>query len=171
MYKISFALIAVLLIVLSGIYESPAEAIENSMEITEEKAIVQEIVVDDEPIVEEIEIEVISSEERDLIERVVAAEARGEPYKGIVAVAQVIKDRGDLWDMSYRDVVLAKGQFAPPYKGEISDDVKEAVQRVFCESLRATKEPITHFHSKTVHPYWADEKELILEIGDHKFYY
>ncbi len=108
--------------------------------------------------------------ERELIERVVAAEARGEEYIGMVAVAQTIKDRGDLWGMTYTEVVKAPNQYAPPYKGNVSEEVKQAVSDVFDNGYRAFEEPITHFHSGS-EPYWASEKVNRGTIGRHKFYY
>ena len=108
--------------------------------------------------------------ERELIERVVAAEARGEEYIGMVAVAQTIKDRGDLWGMTYTEVVNAPNQYAPPYSGTISDEVKQAVSDVFDNGCRAFEEPITHFHSGSA-PYWANEKVNRGTIGRHSFYY
>lgn len=114
---------------------------------------------------------VLGAYERDLIERVVAAEARGEEYKGKIAVAQTIKDRGDLWGMSYEEVVLSPGQYAAPYKGEKSDEVKNAVSEVFDYGARAFEEPTTHFHAEGVNPSWASEKVSRGQIGRHKFYY
>ena len=67
------------------------------------------------------ESEALTGEARDIIERVVAAEARGEDLQTMMAVAQVIKDRSDLWGMHPVDVVFADGQFAKPYEGEISE--------------------------------------------------
>lgn len=113
----------------------------------------------------------LSASERDLIERVVASEARGEEYKGKIAVAQTIKDRGDLWGMTYTEVVKAPNQYAPPYKGEVSEEVKQAVSEVFDYGARAFEEPTTHFHAEGVNPSWASEKVSRGMIGRHRFYY
>ena len=114
---------------------------------------------------------VLTDTERELIERVVAAEARGDTLEGIIAVAQVIKNRGDLWAMSYVDVVEARGQFAKPYQGEINDYVKLAVLMVFDYGVIVCDKPITHFHNNYVSPTWAQEKECYGKIGAHYFYY
>lgn len=87
-----------------------------------------------------------------------------------MAVAQVIKDRSDLWDMHPVDVVLAESQFARPYDGEISDEVKLAVANVFDGGVRVFQDPVTHFYSGP-DPYWIDEKVNRGSIGCHKFYY
>lgn len=111
----------------------------------------------------------LTQEEREIIERVVAAEARGETLKGQMAVANVIKDRAELWNMTPEEVVTAKGQFAEPYQGEISEDTKLAVEIIFDKGIRVFKEPVTHFASNN--PWWAESKTVIGSIGVHTFYY
>lgn len=111
----------------------------------------------------------LTQEEREIIERVVAAEARGETLKGQMAVANVIKDRAELWNMTPTEVVTAKGQFAKPFQGEISEDTKLAVEIIFDKGIRVFKEPVTHFASNN--PWWAEHKAIIGKIGVHTFYY
>jgi spore germination cell wall hydrolase CwlJ-like protein len=111
----------------------------------------------------------LTSEEREIIERVVAAEARGETLKGQMAVANVIKDRAELWNMTPTEVVTAKGQFAEPFQGEISEDTKLAVAIVFDKGIRVFEKPVTHFASNN--PWWAEHKAIIGKIGVHTFYY
>lgn len=111
----------------------------------------------------------LTQEEREIIERVVAAEARGETLKGQMAVANVIKDRAELWNMTPTEVVTAKGQFAEPFQGEISEDAKLAVEIVFDKGIRVFKDHVTHFASNN--PWWAENKTVIGSIGVHTFYY
>ena len=132
-------------------------ALENELKQAEEKEPINENAYE------------LTSEERDLIERVVAAEARGETLKGQMAVANVIKDRAELWDMTPTEVVTAKGQFAEPFQGEISEDTKLAVEIIFDKGIRVFKEPVTHFASNN--PWWAESKTVIGSIGVHTFYY
>lgn len=110
-----------------------------------------------------------TTEQRDIVERVVAAEARGEDLQGQMAVANVIKDRAELWNMALEEVVMADGQFAKPYQGEISNDTKLAVANVFDKGIRVFKETVTHFASSN--PYWAKYKINRGSIGKHTFYY
>lgn len=112
----------------------------------------------------------LTREERDLVERIVAAEARGEPIEGIMAVAQVIRDRATEWGMSVKDVCLAPGQFAKPYQGEISAEVVQAVWAVFDEGMSVLEIPTTHFHADYVSPYWTADKVSRGQIGCHRFY-
>lgn len=109
--------------------------------------------------------------ERELIERVVTAESRGEPFEGMIAVAQTIKDRSDLWGMTPTEVVSKPNQYAKPYYGEIPVEVADAVSLVFEQGYRAIEEPTTHFHADYVNPYWADSKTSRGQIGNHRFYY
>lgn len=113
----------------------------------------------------------LTLEERDLIERVVATEARGEPIEGMAAVAQVIRDRSTEWGMTVTEVVTAPGQFAGPYTGEISPGVVQAVWAVFDEGMSVMEVPTTHFHANYVVPYWTSGKVSRGSVGSHRFYY
>ena len=112
----------------------------------------------------------LTSEERDLVERIVASEAMGEPIEGMMAVAQVIRDRSQLWGMTVTEVCLAPGQFAAPYQGEISPEVVQAVWAVFDEGMSVLEIPTTHFHADYVSPYWTADKVSRGSIGAHLFY-
>ncbi len=112
----------------------------------------------------------LTPDERDLVQRIVAAEARGEVLQGQMAVAQTILDRAKLWNMLVTEVIFAKGQYADPYQGEISDSVKLAVANVFDVEIRAFREPITHFYSGKK-PYWAEKKIKRGSIGKLTFCY
>lgn len=112
----------------------------------------------------------IDPEDRDLVERIVMAEAGAEPYQGIVAVAQVILDQCSEWGISIRETCAAPGRFTEPYDGDVSDLVRLAVHEVFDLGVRVTDGPITHFHNPTVDPDWAHTLTFVTRIGDHLFY-
>ena len=112
----------------------------------------------------------IDPEDRDLVERIVMAEAGVEPYPGIIAVAQVILDQSREWGISVRETCTVPGRFTTPYAGDVSDRVRTAVHEVFDLGVRVTDEPITHFHNPTVDPYWAHTLTFVTRIGDHLFY-
>jgi spore germination cell wall hydrolase CwlJ-like protein len=118
----------------------------------------------------------LTQSDREIIERVVAAEARGETVNGepdvkaMMAVAQTIRDRSSAWKMTPVEVVTQKGQYAAPYEGEISDPIREAVRRVFDEGESVLEVPTTHFFSGST-PSWAAEKVSRGRIGSHEFYY
>lgn len=109
-------------------------------------------------------VDSLSDTDAELVARIVMSEARGECYEGQKAVAQVIYNRASLWSMTIEEVCYAKGQFANPYKGEVTEDVWRAVNDAYydCDSLYNA----THFSSNGVS--WG--KELVAEIGCHRFY-
>lgn len=123
-----------------------------------------------EPEIDDSSEVMLTSEERDLVERIVASEARGEPVEGMAAVAQVIRDRSQLWGMTVTEVCLAPGQFAAPYQGEISPEVVQAVWAVFDLGMSVLEIPTTHFHADYVSPYWTADKVSRGSIGSHRFY-
>ena len=123
-----------------------------------------------EPEIDDSSEVMLTSEERDLVERIVASEARGEPIEGMMAVAQCIRDRSQLWGMTGTEVCLAPSQFAAPYQGEINPEVVQAVWAVFDEGVSVLEIPTTHFHADYVSPYWTADKVSRGSIGVHLFY-
>jgi len=114
----------------------------------------------------------LTVQERELVERVVAAEARGESFEGQMAVAQVIRDRCLLNSLSVEEVVYEKDQFAEPYDGEISSTTEAAVGFVFEGGHNIFDVPVTHFYAHDLidAPDWTEELVFIEEIGGHSFY-
>jgi hypothetical protein len=114
----------------------------------------------------------LTPEERELVQRVVSAEARGEDLQAQMAVVQTILDRSELWGMTVTEVVTAEGQFAKPYQGEISDSVKLAVANVFDGGVRVFDEATTHFHDDSIPPPdWTENKVNRGSIGRLSFWY
>jgi N-acetylmuramoyl-L-alanine amidase len=107
--------------------------------------------------------------ERELLERIVAGEARGEPYEGMIAVAEVVLNRAALWDMTPMEVMTSSG-FYTGYDGPISDDVRHAVTDALA-GIKVFNEPVTHFHEASITPYWAKSKTFVMQLGNHKFFY
>lgn len=138
--------------------------------IEKEEPVPQEVVTIDEVDMEKPPFLITTPEEMVLVSKVVAAECRGEPELGKIAVAQCIRDRAALWDLTPTEVVIAPGQFAAPYKGEVSREVYQAVFEVFFEDRSAFDDPVTHFHSIAVTPYWASEHPCYGQIGRQVFY-
>lgn len=112
---------------------------------------------------------ILSDAEREMIERVVAAEARGESFEGQAAVAEVIYNRCMNRGQSVEQVIWADKQFAYPYGGEISQDTKEAVAAVFDYELLSL-DGAEYFHADYVLPSWAEDMEEVCRIGNHIFY-
>lgn len=112
---------------------------------------------------------ILTAAEREMIERVVAAEARGESFEGQAAVAEVIYNRCMNRGQSVEEVIWADKQFAHPYGGEISQDTKEAVAAVFDYEILSLG-GAEYFHADYVTPSWAADMQEVCRIGGHIFY-
>ncbi|MDR1572795.1 MAG: cell wall hydrolase [Clostridiales Family XIII bacterium] len=111
-----------------------------------------------------------TKEEIDLIERVVMAESGNQPYEGIMAVAEVVMNRSELWGMSITEVLEYPEAFTDPHEGDVPERVKTAVRDTLA-GIYVFKVPVTHFHNTSVMPDWAKSKTFAGRIGDHLFYY
>lgn len=143
---------------------------EAEAEVTTEPTPVEYNEVTEPEVIEEV-YWLLTDEERDLVERVVAAEARGESIEGQMAVAQTIMDRCTTRNQSITEVCTAPAQFAEPYGGEISEKTQDAVSFVF-DKGEMVFELVTHFYAweEIELPYWTADKEFVGEIGGHRFY-
>ena len=113
----------------------------------------------------------LSAEERELVERVVAAEARGEKIEVQMAVAQTIMDRCTSRGQTVTEVCTAPYQFADPYQGEVSEKTQDAVFLVFDNGAKVF-DNVTHFYAHKLidPPYWTESKEFKGEINGVSFY-
>ena len=115
----------------------------------------------------------LTDEERDLVERIVAGEARGESLECQMACAQAIRDRALEWDKPVTDICTAKWQFCKPFQGKITDRTKDAVRFTFDYGIDTLEYPVTHFYAFKLIPApdWTYAKELRGEIDSVRFYY
>lgn len=115
---------------------------------------------------------VISDEERELIEKVVAAEARGESIECMMGVAQTIRDRCITREQSPIKVLTTPNQFAKPYEGKITDRIKDAVSFTFDEGHSTFEYPVTHFYASHLidPPDWTEGMEYLGEIDGVSFF-
>lgn len=115
----------------------------------------------------------LTDEERDLVERIVAGEARGESLECQMACAQAIRDRALEWDKPVTDICTAKWQFCKPFQGKITDRTKDAVKFTFDYGIDTLEYPVTHFYAFKLipPPDWTYAKELRGEIDSVRFYY
>ena len=114
---------------------------------------------------------ILTAEERELVERVVAAEARGESIECQMAVAQTIMDRCTSRGQTVTEVCTAPYQFATPYQGEVSEKTQDAVFLVFDNGAKVF-DKVTHFYASHLidPPYWTESKEFKGEINGVSFY-
>jgi N-acetylmuramoyl-L-alanine amidase len=113
--------------------------------------------------------------EKDLLARLVRAEAEGEPYDGKVAVAIVVLNRVDhpQFPNSIKEVIYQPGQFTPVSNGAINKPADN-------ESIRAVEEALAYdrskgygslffYNPKTSHSRWLDSRPTTIVIGNHVF--
>lgn len=110
----------------------------------------------------------------DYVVGVVAAESRGEPYEGQVAVAQCILETSEKKMMTPEDVVKMKNRYASPCKSEDEKNlVIDACIDVFIHGEKALDEPIEYFYSTRggfVSDWHEKNLEYVATIGNHKFF-
>ncbi|AGY48319.1 endolysin [Bacillus phage Slash] len=116
----------------------------------------------------------ISSSEKDLMARLVRAEAQGEPYAGKVAVATVILNRVSNADFpnTISGVINQPGQFSPVSNGQINKAADN-------DSVRAVNEAIANrgqgagslffYNPKTSTNTWITHRPVTVVIANHTF--
>ncbi|MCP5367672.1 MAG: cell wall hydrolase [Hyphomicrobiales bacterium] len=130
--------------------------------------------------------------EVDVLARTIYGEARGEPVRGMEAVAAVIMNRvrlaeawdGYWWGRTVQEVCLKPWQFScwnpgDPNRAKIQaadrdDPAFAACLRIACRALAGVlADPThgaTHYHAKGLEPAWARTRPHCAEIGNHRFY-
>jgi len=120
----------------------------------------------------------ISAAEKDLMARLVAAEAKGEPYAGKVAVATVILNRLDNKDFpdSIKDVIYQKDNgyyaFTPVQNGTINDSADADSKKAVTEAIasRGLGQGSLYFYNpKTSTSDWIFSRKVTIKIGNHTF--
>ena len=111
----------------------------------------------------------LTEEQRDLVEQVVSAEARGEPYEGQVAVAQCLLIA--CWrDKLTPEEALVKYKYTTA-RVEPTESVKAAVSAVFDRGEGVTTEPILYFYNPALVTSEFHESQIfVMEIANHKFF-
>lgn len=111
----------------------------------------------------------LTAEQRTLIEQVVSAESRGEPYDGQVAVAQCILN-ACLKDGITPEQAIKKYKYTGA-RVEPTASVKEAVAAVFDRGEGITEEPILYFYAyKLVKSDFHESQDFVIEIKNHRFF-
>ncbi|MBM7552230.1 cell wall hydrolase [Thalassobacillus pellis] len=116
----------------------------------------------------------ITASEKDLLARLVEAEAKGEPYSGKVAVAAVVLNRvdSDLFPDSIHGVIYDGYQFSPVLNGTINQPASE-------ESKHAVEEALAYhglghgslffYNPDKADSSYLESREVTTIIGDHVF--
>ncbi|MBQ8671609.1 MAG: cell wall hydrolase [Alphaproteobacteria bacterium] len=127
----------------------------------------------------------MTEDQADYLARTIYGEARGEGIKGMQAVANVIMNRvkaGGWYGASVKDVVLKPYQFScwntdDPNRAKIiaATPAQLATElNIAKQAIAGTLQDITggatHYHAKSVMPYWAASMTKTVTIGNHVFY-
>jgi spore germination cell wall hydrolase CwlJ-like protein len=106
-------------------------------------------------------------------------EARGEPMRGKIAVAQVTLNRvthRTEFQSSICGVVYAKNQFSWTMekhrepRGAAWHEAQAVAKAVVVGTAHLPGFKALYFHNLTVQPQWNRTKELVARIGNHIFY-
>jgi N-acetylmuramoyl-L-alanine amidase len=120
----------------------------------------------------------ITAAEKDLLARLVHAEAKGEPYAGKVAVATVVLNRVDHPDFpdTIRDVIYERSgghyAFTPVANGTINEPADREAYRAVEEALafRGLGNGSLYFYNpKTAKSKWLRSRPVTVVIGNHVF--
>jgi len=116
----------------------------------------------------------ITEDEIDLLARLVSAEARGESYEGMVAVANVVLNRlrSPKWKPNTIEAVIYEPkQFQPVKDGSINNKPTEEAIKATLDALKGkvvVPEEVDCFAYKTIDfSSWA---KYYTTIGNHKFW-
>lgn len=116
----------------------------------------------------------VTKQEKELLARLVHAEAEGEPYKGKVAVASVVLNRVENEDFpdTIKEVIYEKRQFEPVANGSINEpageDAKKAVNEALALQGQGT-ESLYFFNPDQTSSKWLRTKTVTEVIGNHRF--
>ncbi len=105
-------------------------------------------------------------------------EAVGEGHQGMVAVAEVIRNRSKKFNKRYDEICLAPKQFscwndkirAKNFLRKHQIFFKDAKKAWLESSSSSLTKGATDYHTVAVDPYWAKCYRRVAKIGSHLFY-
>jgi len=109
-----------------------------------------------------------------LLARIISAEARGEPYKGQVAVGAVIMNRvkHPSFPNTLSGVIYQPGAFTAIVDGQFNEPVVESAYRAAADALNGwdpTNGCIYYFNPSTATSKWIWSRPQVITIGKHIF--
>ncbi len=113
-------------------------------------------------------------------------EVRGESHEGIQAVLNVIKNRTIKSERTYKEIILAPKQFSyfNLSKKQIWNDIAKirrdrdepTIEALIKIAINVTvldtpdnSLGATHYHTTAINPYWAEDMDTTIVIGNHVF--
>ena len=119
-------------------------------------------------------LDIISENDINLLAAVINGEARGESYRGQVAVGAVVINRmkHPAFPDSLRGVVYQKGAFSAVKDGQIKLKVTSSCRRAAIAALKGedpTGGAIYYYNPKTATCKWIRTRTAVKQIGNHLF--
>ncbi|WP_102271704.1 cell wall hydrolase [Cytobacillus massiliigabonensis] len=116
----------------------------------------------------------ITKEEKDLLARLVHAEAKGEPYAGKVAVALVVLNRveDNRFPDKIKDVIYEDRQFQPVDNGAINEPADKKSKKAVMEALALEgkgNDSVYFFNPDETSSKWLRSQTVTEVIGNHRF--
>ncbi len=117
----------------------------------------------------------MTNEEKELLARLVTAEAKGEPYEGKVEVAAVVLNRveHEQYPDTIEGVIYQERQFEPVENGSInqpaSPEAKQAVNEALVAQGKENKQSLNFYNPDMVESKWHESKTVTTVIGNHVF--
>lgn len=111
------------------------------------------------------------------LSRIVSAEAKGEPIKGQIAVANVVLNRvaSDKFPDTIKGVIFARGQFSPVKNGSLynkpTKDAIESAKKALEGKKVIGKDVLYFFEAKAASSRWSKTRKVAIRIGHHTFTY
>ena len=114
------------------------------------------------------------SNDEALLARLISAEARGEPYKGQVAVGAVVLNRmkHPSFPGSLSGVIYQSGAFSCLDDGQFNEPVADSAYKAAREAMNGSDPSggaIYYFNPVTATNAWIWSRPLLLVIGNHRF--
>jgi len=116
----------------------------------------------------------VSSNDEELLARIISAEARGEPYSGQVAVGAVVLNRVDhpSFPRTVSGVIFQSGAFTAVDDGQFNLPVADSARRAAREALAGsdpTGGAIYYYNPRTATSKWIFSRPVVITIGKHVF--
>lgn len=117
----------------------------------------------------------VSSEDYELLAKIIFAEARGESFEGKVAVGAVVINRVQsdrFHEKTIKDIILAPGQFSPVQNGKLNVVPTEecyAAARAALQGEDPTEGSLFFCNPATATSEWSKSKPVRVVIGHHTF--
>ncbi|RFU65380.1 cell wall hydrolase [Peribacillus glennii] len=116
----------------------------------------------------------IKGSDKELLARLVHAEAKGEPYKGKVAVATVVLNRiqSEQFPDTVPAVIYQKNQFEPVMNGSIQKPAGKEAKKAVNEAIAIqgkTDEALYFYNPSISESKWMRQLTVIKVIGKHHF--